>query len=301
MVSTQRDGYGVGGEHGIWKSADTTEPVVRPSGRFPKLWLPDSKAITKGHPERPSWFALCHSRTSTNAQGVHCAHPFRGKLWMLAHNGVVSEVDNRVNSGKHACDSARLHYWLEQGNDMEQVKHSFGGYGVVMAFNRVKQEIHIWRERAMLSWRFVDGFLHVATASFDMPSDAECGGEVPDNTHTVISRDGKITCDKWFGFAAGGALVRQHWSATNGNHYNGGFVQQSPGSSVYVKEKEKFPDFDKRGQMGFTGCSVPREPGILSAEEARQAQLEMDAENGHKQVSVRVNTTPIVHPDWSAD
>ena len=270
LITGQRDGFGFATASGIWKTDQVNTKVVNRDTRLPASWNGAKSIAIYGTPKDPSWFIIAHSRTSTNQDGLHCAHPFAGKNWALIHNGIVSEIGDHKEGGDHPCDSARLHTWIENGGDMSKCKGSWGGYGAVIAYNYKKKQLHIWRERAPLSWQIIGDVLECATSSYDLDGQADSSGDVPDNSHTVISEGGKIETEHWTGFGIRNTTSAEY-CRTNGGHFGkqeprgavigyqngvrgywlegawhpGNHVPNEKDNTVLVRNKETFPAWHK--------------------------------------------------------
>lgn len=279
LINGQRDGFGLASEKGVWKTDKVNSKVAFSDPRIPATWAKQASNAVWGDPKAKSWFTFCHSRTSTNVEGLIGAHPFIGKRWVLAHNGIVSELEHK-DGGDHPCDSARLHHWLENGGDMSKCRISWGGYGAVIAYDYKLDQIHIWRERAPLCWQITGNILECATMGFDLEGSPDSSGDVPDNSHTVISRGGKIESEHWPGFGirnttpaeyqrtnggfhgreAGSRTFQSQRNGVNGHWKDGTWYPDTIGNTeVMVRNKESFPAWIKGGH------------GILTAEEAMEA------------------------------
>lgn len=288
LITGQRDGFGFATASGVWKTDLVNTKVIGRDSRLPVSWTGAKSVAIFGTPKDPSWFLIAHSRTSTNQSGLGCAHPFVGKNWALIHNGIVSEIGDHKDGGEHPCDSARLHYWIETGGDMSKCKEAWGGYGAVIAYNYKKKQLHIWRERAPLSWQIIGDVLECATSSYDLDGTADSSGDVPDNSHTVISEGGKIETEHWSGFGIR-ATTPAEYCRTNGG-FNTGRTHENreivigyqngqkgywkdgawfpgrfgePADSVMVRNKESFPGWKETNLL-----TAPEADAQAKAEEA---------------------------------
>lgn len=214
LTSLQRDGLGIATRTGWAKSDNTDFPLEEMPKEIPKEWRGNhKKSILRGGTiDGPTKWLLMHGRTSTNARGQDHAHPFVGEKYTLAHNGVVDEIAEKKSS--HACDSARLHAWLEAGGEMRKAHGVWSGYGVVML--KHAEFMDIWKDGACLHWIYQDGVWQFATALTDaIRKQGDYSDTLPQKCMARINlKTFHVQVYGWKGFGSGGHLHRQFGHVT---------------------------------------------------------------------------------------
>jgi len=171
--TSDKDGFGfaVSSHQGnLWGDKTTTPKTYSPYHKYEltisKLNLTINSRLKFGIPGNKNHALIAHGRYSTNTISIENTHPYVSKEYALVHNGVVSDVNNRV---EHLCETDNdtevlLHLW--EKNQIEAIAKNASGYYALAILDRQGQ-LHVIRDSIAMLYlsysRTIDSFIVATT------------------------------------------------------------------------------------------------------------------------------------------
>lgn len=254
MSFRQPDGIGLMAidKQGGWAIRRALEARATPTliGTGPRA--PDLPFIVKPKsnllpPNEDVWALVWHTRFgTTGSKSIEDVHPFQGRRYLLAHNGILDQMPKRwcrtEKGGFDDHDSRALLRAVEKGGF--NAWRSFMGYGAIFTYDTKEKQLHIHHDdRSRLyagTWEDSVVFATNPPTTFGIEM-----FEVEDNVHVTVNAGKDVlgcSVENWKGFREGlpyNSMVQkalgtaEHKNPSTSNGYNPGVTTlPTPGAAV---------------------------------------------------------------------
>lgn len=142
---------------------------------------------------------IMHGRTATTPTGLANTHPFilrdKGKVWALAHNGVVESDKYSVRAG--GCDSEAILEAFASGGMAEVAKHVDGYYAfLVLEKSQKRTLLHVIRDgmAGLFCGRIGEAWAFATTEEILRAAGATPVSQFKRHTHATFEGNKMISC-----------------------------------------------------------------------------------------------------------